>query len=67
MLNNFLDKIFFLLLFLSIINIGRWLWDFYKEYRKEVPTKLIINPLDKMLIILSVAWILTIIFTGVTL
>lgn len=67
MFTVFLNKILILILFMSIFHVGRHVWKIINILRDEdVPNKYEVSVRERILIGLSLAYILTTIFTGVT-
>lgn len=59
-----LEKLPFLLFFLSILNVIKHLWVIFIEFRKEEPKEILYSKTDILFLGLSISFILTIIFTG---
>lgn len=59
-----LEKISFILFFLSVLNISKHSFDFIMELRKEQPEKIRLSKRDLVFLGLSISYILTIILTG---
>jgi len=65
---DIINKILFLTLFMSIFNVGRHIWLMIKIVREEdVPNTYTLPSRDLILLGLSVEYILTTMFTGISL
>lgn len=58
------EKISFFLFFLSILNILKHSFNFILELRREQPEEISLNKRELVFLGFSIAYILTIIFTG---
>jgi hypothetical protein len=64
---DIINKILFLTLFMSIFNVGRHIWLMVKIVREEaVPNTYSLPTNDLILLGLSLGYILTTMFTGIT-
>jgi len=64
---DIINKILFITLFMSVFNVIRHIWLMIKIIREEdVPNTYILPSKDLILLGLSIGYILTTIFTGVT-
>lgn len=59
-----IEKISFFLFFLSILNILKHSFNFILELRREQPEEISLNKRELVFLGFSIAYILTIIFTG---
>ncbi len=59
-----IEKISFFLFFLSILNILKHSFNFILELRREQPEKISLSKRELVFLGFSIAYILTIIFTG---
>jgi hypothetical protein len=59
-----LDKLPFVLFFLSALNVIKHIWVILVEFRKEEPKEIVYSKSDILFLGLSISFILTIIFTG---
>ena len=65
---DIINKILFLTLFMSIFNVGRHIWLMVKIVREEdVPNTYSLPSKDLILLGLSMGYILTTMFTGISL
>jgi hypothetical protein len=59
-----INKILVFGLFISIFIIGKYIFDFVMELRKEFPEPLLLNKEDKLYLLIAISYIFTLIFTG---
>jgi len=65
---SLLDKILVLIFFMSILNLVRHIWNIFMVLRNEdVPNKYELSKRELIFLGISVAYILTTIFTGIKL
>jgi hypothetical protein len=64
MITLIINKILIFGLFVSIFTIGKYIFDFVMELRKEFPEPIHLNKEDKLYLLIAVSYIFTFIFTG---
>jgi hypothetical protein len=67
MIESLVNKVFFLIFFMSILNIVRHVWEIIRRLRAEDgwKQKYEITTLDLVLLLLSVSYLLSTIFVGI--
>jgi hypothetical protein len=60
-----LNKVLLLLLVMSVLNVGKHLFNIINGLRDEIPSKYVISEKERLLLGLSISYIITVIFTGV--
>ena len=60
-----LNKVLTLLLILSVLNVGKHLFNIINGLRDEVPSKYVISERERFLLGVSLSYIITVIFTGI--
>lgn len=59
-----LNKILIFGIFSAILTIGKYIFDFVMELRKEFPEPFSLSKNDKIILLVAISYLLTIIFTG---
>jgi hypothetical protein len=62
-----LNKIFYLILIMSGLNVGTHLFEVIKRLRQETPEKYVLSKRSRFILGLSISYIITTILTGITL
>lgn len=65
MLEFFLNKVLVIIFVLALLNCGKHIWNIINRLREEAPSKYIISTEERFLLGLSVAYIITGLFTGI--
>lgn len=65
MLEFILNKVLLIIFVLSLLNCGKHLWNIINGLREEVPSKYQISTTERFLLGLSVAYIISVLITGI--
>jgi hypothetical protein len=60
-----LNKVLTLLLIMSVLNVGKHLFNIINGLRDEIPSKYVISERERFLLGVSISYIITVIFTGI--
>jgi hypothetical protein len=65
MMESLINKVLLVTFIICVFNVGRHIWNVVNNLREDVPTKYVISQMQRFLLGLSLAYIITSIITGV--